>query len=72
MNARTRQARTVLRDRRRGTVPAYRMPLPNGSAAWVRRYAHQPDRAAYRVRRGSVYGVWPPTRDTVTECCRWS
>jgi len=72
MNIRARDARTVLRDRRRGTVPAYRLRLPNGAMAMVRRYAHQASRAEYRVRNGRIYGEWPPATDTIRECCRWS
>lgn len=72
MNPRTIQARSVLRDRRRGTIPAYRLRLPNGALAMVRRYAHQADRASYKVRHGMVYGVWPPNEVTIGELCRWS
>ena len=72
MNPRARHARSVLRDRRRGTVQAYRLRLPNGSVALVRRYAHQNNRASYQVGRAHIYGAWPPDSKIINECCRWS
>jgi len=77
MNPRTRHARTVLRDRRRGIPPAYRLRLASGAVVVVRRrsaprgsnYAYY---AEYQVRYATLSGPWPPDDETLRECARWS
>lgn len=77
MNANARRARAVLRDRSRGTIPAYRLRLPNGVTILVRKrpaprgssFRYYAD---YRARYAQMSGPWPPDQMTIDECCHWS
>lgn len=61
MNPRTRTLRAVIRNRRRDPWNVY-VPttFSNGVRALVRRSERWPDRADYRVKGATVFGVFPP------------
>lgn len=73
MNMRARNARYIRRQRRRDPWFVWVfMTLPSGITVRVRRSERWPDRADYRVRRATVFGVYPPTPDVVRELTRWN
>jgi hypothetical protein len=72
VNQRARNARYIIRQRRRDPWLVWvRRTLPNGVTVRVRRSETWADRADYRARYANVFGVYPPNASLMRELTRW-